>query len=113
MMGPVHLNRELVLEVPDRQPDGAGGFIEAWLPRGTLWAEVVARTGRGVAGAAVSLSRATFRITVRAAPQDSPARPKPGQRFRDGSRLFVIQSVTERDAAGRFLTCWAQEEVVL
>ena len=112
-MGPVHLTRSLVLEMLDRQPDGAGGFAQAWLPRGTLWAEVVARTGREVSGAAVSLSRATFRITVRAAPQDSPARPRPGQRFRDGSRLFLIQAVTERDATGRFLTCWAEEEVVL
>ncbi|MDT8326185.1 MAG: head-tail adaptor protein [Roseovarius sp.] len=112
-MGPVHLNRGLVLEGPDRQPDGAGGFVEVWGPLGTLWAEVVARTGREVAGATVSLSRATYRITVRSAPQGSPARPKPGQRFRDGSRLFLIQSVTERDAAGRFLTCWAEEEVVL
>ncbi|WP_300549298.1 head-tail adaptor protein [Roseovarius sp.] len=113
MTGPVHLTRPLVIEGLDRQPDDAGGFTEVWVPRGTLWAEVVARTGREVAGAAVSLSRATFRITVRAAPQDSPARPKPGQRFRDGSRLFLIQSVTERDASGRFLTCWAEEEVVL
>lgn len=111
MAGP-RLNRPLVLEVPQRSPDAAGGFVETWAAQGTLWAEVSARTGRETEAEAVSVGRAAFRITVRAAPQESPSRPKAGQRLRDGARLFRILSVTEQDAGARFLTCWAEEEVV-
>jgi head-tail adaptor len=32
-------------------------------------------------------------------------------RFREGDRAFPIQAVSERDPAGRFLTCFAIEEV--
>ena len=111
-MAAPRLNRPLVLEVPQRSPDGAGGFVETWQARGTLWAELSARTGREAEGEAVSVGRAAFRITVRAAPQGSPRRPQAGQRLRDGARLFSILSVTEQDPGARFLTCWAEEEVV-
>jgi head-tail adaptor len=73
---------------------------------------VRARTGREAEGEGVSVARAAFRITVRAAPQGSPQRPEPGQRLRDGARIFPILSVTEQDAERRFLTLWAEEEVV-
>lgn len=108
----VRLNRPLVLEGTQRSPDGAGGFIETWEARGTLWADLRARTGREAEGEGVSVARAAFRITVRAAPQGSPQRPEPGQRLRDGARIFTILSVTEQDAEARFLTLWAEEEVV-
>ncbi|MGB4908701.1 MAG: head-tail adaptor protein, partial [Tabrizicola sp.] len=52
-----------------------------------------------------------YRITVRGTPTGSPSRPKAGQRFREGTRLFLIQAVTERDQFGRYLTCFAREEV--
>jgi head-tail adaptor len=52
----------------------------------------------------------TCRITVRGAPVGAEQRPRPDQRFRDGSRLFRILAVTERDAAGRYLLCFAREE---
>ncbi|KJS41681.1 MAG: tail protein, partial [Roseovarius sp. BRH_c41] len=51
-------------------------------------------------------------ITVRAAPQGAASRPEAGQRLRDGARIFAILSVTEADGAGRYLSLWAQEEVV-
>jgi len=106
------LNRPLVLEVPQRSPDGAGGFVETWEARGTLWAGLSARTGREAEGEATSVGRAAFRITVRAAPQGSPRRPQAGQRLRDGARIFSILVVTEQDPGARFLTCWTEEEVV-
>lgn len=113
-MVPVILNRKLVLEEAQRTPDGAGGSIlTGWVPLGTLWAEVTARTGRSAEGEAVSLSRTAYRIVVRAAPQGAPSRPRPGQRFRLGDRLFRILSVAESDAAGCYLTCFAEEEVAL
>lgn len=112
-MASVRLTRKLVLEEAQTSPDGAGGFDTVWTGLGTLWAEVSPRTGRDRAGEAVSLSHTTYRIVVRAAPEGAPSRPRPGQRFRDGSRLFHIVAVTERDAEARYLTCFAEEEVAI
>ena len=54
-----------------------------------------------------------FAITVRAAPFGSPERPQPQQRFREGTRVFKIQTVAEQDQDARYLVCLAQEEVVV
>ncbi|SDN34618.1 head-tail adaptor [Lutimaribacter pacificus] len=112
MSGRVHLSRRLVLEAPVRAPDGAGGVQRGWEVLGTLWAEVVARTGRERAGDGAQVSLTGYRITVRAAPEGHAARPRPEQRFREGGRVFRITAVAERDPRGRFLTCFAEEEVV-
>lgn len=110
-MSAPQLNRPLVLEAMSRVADGAGGFAESWGALGTLWAEVKPGAGRDAAGEEVVMGVVGYRITLRGAPQGSPARPVPGQRFRDGGRLFAILAVTEADAAGRYLTCFAREEV--
>jgi head-tail adaptor len=110
MNGPV-LTRRLVLEAPQRIADGAGGYSEAWVPLGQLWAEVKAGTGRERSGELVTVSTVPYRITVRAAPIGAPSRPRPEQRFREGERLFRILAVAERDAGARYLTCFAHEEV--
>ena len=110
-MNAPHLNRALVLEGVVRTPDGAGGFTEAWGGLGTLWAEVRPGAGNQAAGEEVVMARITCRIVVRGAPVGSDQRPKPGQRFREGTRLFAILAVFETDAEGRFLTCYAREEV--
>lgn len=106
------LNRKLVLEMPARMPDGAGGFAESWMPLGIVWANVTARTGRERAGVAAPLSQVAYRIVVRAAPTHSNARPQANQRFREGTRYYRILSVAEADRDGRFLMCTAQEETV-
>lgn len=111
MTAPARLNRRLVLEAAERVPDGAGGFTETWVALGTLWADVRARGGRERATGAVGLSATGFRILVRAAPHGAPSRPLPGQRLRQGARVFAIAAVAEADAAGRYLTCFADEEV--
>ena len=107
-----HLSRQLVLEAPERVSDGAGGYSTQWTALGTLWAEVSARTGREreVEGAQAALTG--YRIVVRGAPVGDPARPRPEQRFREGSRVYRILAVAERDQAGRYLTCYAEEEVL-
>lgn len=110
-MSGVHLNRKLVLETPERVADGAGGFAESWVALGELWAEIRARTGREKAGGAVALSTVGYRITLRAVPVGHSTRPRPDQRLREGSRIFRILAVTERDAAARYLVCYADEEV--
>lgn len=106
------LNRRLVLEAPERVADGAGGFAEVWQARGVLWAEMRAGLGRAGAGEEAALGLAGWRITVRAAPAGAPARPVPGQRFREGGRVFDILAVSERDGDGQYLVCTAREEVV-
>lgn len=105
------LSRYLVLEAPQNIADGGGGFSHAWVSLGSLWGDVVAGAGREVAGQEVIMSATAYRITVRAAPVGSTARPKAELRFRDGSRTFAILSVSEHDADARYLTCSVREEV--
>ena len=105
------LTRPLVLEAPLRMADGAGGYVESWQALGTLWAEVLPGAGREVAGEEVVMASVAYRIVVRGAAQGAASRPLPGQRFRDGARLFPILAVSERDAAARYLICFAREEV--
>ncbi|MEB8388629.1 head-tail adaptor protein [Rhodobacteraceae bacterium KMM 6894] len=112
-MGRVNLNRQLVLEAPTRVADGAGGFDQGWAVLGTLWADISARTGREVMEGSVQMSSTSYRIMVRAAAYGAPSRPKPEQRFRDGARVFRIEAVADRDPTGRYLTCYATEEVAV
>ena len=106
------LNRKLLLEAPDRQPDGAGGFLETWIGLGEHWAEIRPGTGREAAGEFLTESGVAYKIIVRAAPTGNAARPKPEQRFREGTRLFRINAVAEFDRLGHYLVCFAREEVV-
>lgn len=106
----LHLNRPLVLETLSAVPDGAGGQVKSWTALGTLWAEVVAGSGREGAAEEVITALVPYRITVRGAPPGSPARPRTDMRFREGARLFRILAVTERDPAGAYLLCFVREE---
>lgn len=110
-MSAPHLNRRMILETPQRAADGAGGFTQSWQALGELWVAVAPRTGRDVAAGAAALSHSAHRITLRAAPEGSTMRPRPDQRLREGTRLFLILAVTESDSAGRYLTCTTREEV--
>lgn len=109
----VTLNRRLVLEAPTRTPDGAGGFTLAWDALGTLWAAIAPGAPRLQDQPGAAEARQPLRITLRGAPHGAPSRPVPGQRFREGSRLYAITAVTEADPAGRFLLCLAREETAL
>jgi head-tail adaptor len=105
------LNRPLILEAPQNSSDGAGGFSFEWAALGTVWAELELRSAREARGAAGALSVNAYRVTVRGAPVGHPQRPQVGQRFRDGSRIFRIQGVGERDTSGKYLTCSVEEEI--
>ena len=106
-----HLSRRLVLESPETTSDGAGGISKSWVELGTLWAEVTSRAGRERAQAGLPLSQVSYKIVVRGAPVGSDARPRPDQRFREGARVFAIRAVAEHDRAGRYLICYADEEM--
>jgi len=103
------LSRKLVLEERVNTPDGKGGFAVGWQALGTLWAFVDARSGRETVVGARDVSRMRLRIVVRGAPDGSPRRPKPDQRLREGARIYAILAVSEQDANGRWLECWAEE----
>ena len=110
-MGAPRLDRYLTLEEAQSVPDGSGGFTQSWVPLGDLWAEIRPGTGSERAGDFITVSRVPYRITVRSAPAGAPSRPKPDQRFREGDRLYRILAVSDRDDRGRYLTCFAEEEV--
>lgn len=110
-MTAVRLDRRLQLEALQSLADGAGGYSRDWVSVGTLWGEVRPGAGREAAATEVYVASVTYRITVRAAPVGSTARPSPDQRLRDGSRLFTILAVSERDEQGHYLTCITREEL--
>jgi head-tail adaptor len=110
-MSAPQLTQLLTLETATRVPDGAGGFTSQWNAVCTHWAEITSGAGRMTAGEEVFVSQVPYRITLRAAPVGQPARPRPDQRLRLGARIFTILAVAERDAAGRYLVCFAREEV--
>ncbi|WP_028031385.1 head-tail adaptor protein [Gemmobacter nectariphilus] len=110
-MSAPRLTRRMVLEARSEVSDGAGGLIVAWAALGDLWVAVAPGTGREGGAEAVALGEVPVKITVRGAPEGAPSRPVAGQRLREGGRLFRILAVAEADAAGRYLTCFAREEV--
>lgn len=112
MSGPTEpqSNRRLLLEDPQRLSDGAGGYVESWAPLGVVWGRLQAQSGRTSEQAGGSLSLQRHRITLRAMPMGSQSRPRAGQRFRMGQRLFRIEAVSEADPQGRYLSCQCIEE---
>lgn len=103
-------NVPLVLETAAREADGSGGYAIRWTPEGTLYAAMRARSGGTGLAEVGPESVVTWAITVRGAPEGDPRRPRPGQRFRMGTRVFQIDSAAEADAAGQWLVCTAREE---
>ena len=103
------LNRPMVLEDRVLAPDTMGGQLVSWIALGTHWCELVARSMALRLLADHGQAKGTARILLRAVAPDVPSRPKTGQRFRDGARIFNIISVSEADAEGRFLECQVSE----
>ena len=103
------LNRKLELEELDRVPDGMGGFTESWVSKGALWVNLDARGASERLVGARTLPVTKFKIVTRAAPYGADSRPRPDQRFREGSRVFDIRAVSELDEAGHYLEIWAEE----
>lgn len=106
------LNRRFTLEVANTAPDGSGGFIETWEALGTLWGELKGAGGRDVDIDAGAVSQGRFRVTVRSAPHGALERPLPGQRLREGQRMFPVIAVVDSDPDGRWLTCIVREELL-
>ncbi|WP_372800033.1 head-tail adaptor protein [Paracoccus seriniphilus] len=101
----------LELEEAQRQDDGLGGYVVIWRRLGVLYGAMDSGSGRRRSAQVGPESVVSWRITVRGARAGDPRRPRAGQRFRLGQRLFRIDAVAEKDSAGRWLTCFATEEV--
>lgn len=110
-MSAPRLNRQVVLQSREELPDGAGGYVQSWRILGAMWAEFRPRAGRERAGEAGPVSATSLQITVRGAPIGSSMRPRAGQRFVEGDRIYRIDAVAESDPAARYLLCFAEEEV--
>ena len=107
---PGELTRRLLLEAPVAVPDGRGGQIVTWQALGTHWAALRPGAGRERLEDPVRLGVVPWRAILRGAPVGSPARPRPEQRLREGTRVFTILAVAELDPAGRWLECRCEEE---
>ncbi|MFT6104125.1 MAG: head-tail adaptor [Paracoccaceae bacterium] len=107
-----NLNRKLELEAQQQVEDGAGGYDVTWVALGGVWADVKSGTSRERGVEAITVSRMTKRITVRAAPVGALSRPQPDQRFREGTRVYRILAVSEVGAQVRYLMCLTEEEVL-
>lgn len=104
------MRHPLILETPERLPDGMGGHRTQWRVLGTLWAHMQAASAREARGEVGASALARWRLVVPGARAGDPRRPRPGQRLRMGSRLFTVEAVVEADGAGRRLTVWTREE---
>ena len=109
-MSTPNLCTPLILEEPERVSDGMGGHQLHWRPVARLWAEMRSGAGRERAGQVGPLSVNNWKITLRGARPGDPRRPRPEQRLRMATRIFVIDAVAEGGADGRWLTCFAHEE---
>ncbi|MHA6325472.1 head-tail adaptor protein [Roseivivax sp. CAU 1753] len=110
-MSAPRLNRQLVLERASAAPDGAGGRATSWSALGTLWGEMTPRSGREARIDAGTVARAGYRVRVRAMPEGHSGRPRAGDRFRSGTRLFDVLAVQEDGPTARYLVCTVEEEV--
>jgi head-tail adaptor len=112
MPGAGDLTRRLVLEAPASVVDATGGQVIVWTALGEVWAEMRVVSGRERREDPVRLGVTGWRVRLRASAPDSLARPRAGQRFREGPRVFAILSVAEADGGGRWLECRCEEEEV-
>ena len=97
------MTRRLVRLTPSAAADGAGGVVRGWSEGAALWGEVRLRSGGARTGEWGPRERVRARIAVHALPPGHPARPVPGDRLRDGVRLWSVEAVQPEDLTGRYL----------
>lgn len=105
------LNRRMVLEERVERPNASGGHSLDWRGLGAHWVALEAAQGRAAGAEALATGELSLRLILRASPAGADSRPRPGQRLREGGRVFAILAVAEADPDQRYLTCFAREEV--
>lgn len=101
-------SRYLILEASIRTPDGAGGFDRVWTAQGGFWGDIKLRSGALRHGDFGRLPRLQVRITTHVVPEGSSRRPAPGDRVRDGARVYEVEAV--HDETQRQLVILASEQ---
>jgi head-tail adaptor len=104
-------DRRLVLEAFEPTPDGGGGMTGAWRALGVHWARLHPLSARQRAIGEAARSEITHRAVVRWSAPETPSRPRPGQRFREGTRIYAVAGVAEADQQRDALLCWVCEGV--
>jgi SPP1 family predicted phage head-tail adaptor len=100
------LRHRLTLEEPVETPDGAGGVTRGYATLTTLWAAVTPVSARGSVEAQSLAAEVTHRIVIRAGPQLTTR-----HRLREGTRIFRIVALRDRDGSGRFVEIHAEERI--
>lgn len=106
MSDPGRLNRRLTLEAPVDTGDGAGGMSRTYAMVATLWASVIPVSAQEEIEATRLGARITHRIGLRFS-SDITTR----HRFREGSAVYRIVSLRDRDGQGRFLEISAEQRI--
>ena len=104
MTDPGLLNRRLVLEAPVESADGAGGVVRSYSAVATLWVSVTPVSAAREIEAARLGARVTHRLHLRFSGDITLH-----HRFRDGSRIYRIVTLRDRDGSKRFLEIEAEE----
>lgn len=98
------LRRRLTLETPVRTGDDAAAAELTWSSLGELWASISPRSGREIVTADAVAARITHDIEIRWRGDVSAA-----MRLRDGSTIYAIHAVHDRDDKARRLICLVEE----
>ena len=106
MTDPGELRHRLTLEEPVETADGTGGVTRSFATVTTLWASVTPVSARGRVEAASLAADVTHRIVIRSGPQLTTR-----HRLREGTRIFRILALRDRDGSGRFVEIGVQEKV--
>lgn len=102
---PGRLSRRLVLEAPTAAPDGAGGIVTGFRTVARLFAAVDPLGPAEQEDTGFATWSRRLQVTLRYRSDLAT-----GQRFRLGSRILVLESVTDPDETGRYLTCICRED---
>jgi SPP1 family predicted phage head-tail adaptor len=100
-----NLRHRLMIEAPDDEPDGAGGFVRVWNPLGQAWAAIEPLSAAAAVVADQRVGALTHRVLLRLR-RDLTL----NHRFRLGARVFTIRVLRDREEDGRFLECLVAEE---
>jgi SPP1 family predicted phage head-tail adaptor len=98
------LRRRLTLETQARVADGGGGVSVTWTPVADLWAELRNPGGSETFIAEGLQGKVTHEIVIRKRMDVVPA-----MRFRQGTRVYIVEAVLGRDEPEPFLRILAEE----
>ena len=98
------LRHRMTIEQPVRAADEGGGATLTWSPLATVWAEVMARSGREIVSGDALAARSFYRVLMR-----YRADVDPTMRLIWHDRVLEILSVRDEHGTQHWLTCDCEE----